>query len=140
MGPDRAGHRALPHTADIRVEAWAPTREACIAEAARAVVESFADLGSARSGEVRRRTLVARTDEDLLVATLDELIFLLDTTGEIPVDLELHPTSDGAEAVFAMALPGDVAQVGSVPKGVSLNDLHLAEAPEGWRCEVTLDV
>ncbi|HEV8559398.1 MAG TPA: archease [Actinophytocola sp.] len=37
------GHRAVPHTADIRIEAWAPTREACLGEAVAALVESFAD-------------------------------------------------------------------------------------------------
>lgn len=38
------GHRTVPHTADLRIEAWAPTAELCIAEAVRAMVWGFADL------------------------------------------------------------------------------------------------
>ena len=36
------GHRTVPHTADLRIEAWAPTREECLAEAVRGLVDSFA--------------------------------------------------------------------------------------------------
>jgi SHS2 domain-containing protein len=37
-----AGHRTVPHTADLRIEAWAATREECLAEAVRGLVGSFA--------------------------------------------------------------------------------------------------
>ena len=32
----------MPHTADARIEAWAPTREQCVAEAITALVAGFA--------------------------------------------------------------------------------------------------
>ena len=37
-----AGHRTVPHTADLRIEAWAVTCEECLAEALRGLVGSFA--------------------------------------------------------------------------------------------------
>jgi SHS2 domain-containing protein len=37
------GYRLLPHTADVVVQAWAPTRAACLAEAVRGLVAVFAD-------------------------------------------------------------------------------------------------
>ena len=40
-GTDR-GHRKVLHPADLRIEAWGPTREECIAEAVRGLVGSFA--------------------------------------------------------------------------------------------------
>jgi SHS2 domain-containing protein len=40
-GADR-GHRKALHPADLRIEAWGPTREECIAEAVRGLVDSFA--------------------------------------------------------------------------------------------------
>ncbi len=49
------GHRNVPHTADLRIEAWGPTREDCIAEALRGLVESFAEMhgaGASRSSSV----------------------------------------------------------------------------------------
>ncbi|MEU6969505.1 archease [Kitasatospora aureofaciens] len=53
----RSGHRAVPHTADLRLVAWAPTAEGCVREAVRAVVEGFADTsGPGRPGSARARS------------------------------------------------------------------------------------
>jgi hypothetical protein len=41
------GYRTLPHTADLRIEAWAPTREACLAEGVAGLVATFADTAKA---------------------------------------------------------------------------------------------
>lgn len=141
MDEDGAGRRAVPHTADLRVEAWAPTREGCIAQAVLGAVESFLDTSSAHPEHTHRCRLTAHSDEDLLVAVLDEVLFLLDTDGEAPVDVELEPVEEGAVDVrFAMVDVDRLAQVGAVPKAVSLHELSLATGPSGWRCSVTLDV
>lgn len=55
------GHRSVPHTGDLRVEAWAPTREECIAEAVRGMVASFADL-PADASCVARECVVAAAE------------------------------------------------------------------------------
>lgn len=135
-----SGHRTVPHTADLRVEAWAPTREQCIGEAVVGAVESFAD--TSYSGVTSRRVarLHAARDEDLLVAALDEVIFRLETEAEIPVQVDVGPADKGVEVRFVMAPAADLAQVGAVPKAVSLHELHLAPGPDGWSCSVTLDV
>lgn len=39
----------MPHTADLRIEAWAPTRDGCIRQAVLGTVESFLDLESAHA-------------------------------------------------------------------------------------------
>ncbi|SCE66445.1 Archease protein family (MTH1598/TM1083) [Micromonospora haikouensis] len=41
------GRRSVAHTADVRIEAWAPDREGCVAEAVAAMVETFADTTGA---------------------------------------------------------------------------------------------
>lgn len=135
-----SGHRTVPHTADLRVEAWAPTRELCIAEAVVGAVESFAD--TAYSGVTSRRVarLHAVRDEDLLVAVLDEVIFRLETAAEIPVAVDVGVADRGVEARFTMAPAAELSQVGAVPKAVSLHELHLAPGPHGWSCSVILDV
>ncbi len=140
MTPLRAGHRAVPHTADVRIEAWAPTREKCITEAARGMVETFADVRDAEPQTVRRRTLVAASDEELLVAVLDEMVFLMDAAGELAVRAELTPTPTGAEVDLGVVPTRLLEQVGAVPKAVSLHELRLEPGPEGWSCSVTLDV
>jgi SHS2 domain-containing protein len=135
-----AGHRGVPHTADLRIEAWAPSRDGCIRQAVLGTVESFLDISSARPHRSLSRRLTAGSDDDLLVAVLEEVIFLLDTVGEAPVDLDLKGGAGAAEVNFAMVDARTLPQVGAVPKAVSLNDLRLSHDDHGWRCLVTLDV
>ena len=130
----------MPHTADLRIEAWAPTRNGCIRQAVVGAVESFLDLSSAHADHTRLRRLIADRDDDLLVAALDEVIYLLDTVAEAPVDLELLDIHGGVDVMFAMADASTLLQVGAVPKAVSLNDLRFSQGRDGWRCLVTLDV
>lgn len=140
MNETEAGYRAVPHTADLRVEAWAPTREECIAQAALGAVGSFIDTSAAHPVRTRTCRLTAHSDEDLLVAVLDELIYLLDTNGEVPVDVELEPGDGDVDVRFAMVDVAALPQVGAVPKAVSLHEIRLETGPSGWRCSVTLDV
>jgi SHS2 domain-containing protein len=135
-----AGHRGVPHTADLRIEAWAPSRDDCIRQAVLGTVDSFLDISSARPHRTLSRRLTAGSDDDLLVAVLEEVIFLLDTVGEAPVDLDLQGGGGVAEVNFAMVDARTLPQVGAVPKAVSLNDLRLSHDDNGWRCLVTLDV
>ncbi len=140
MSRSTSGHRSVPHTADLRIEAWAPTRDGCIRQAVLGTVESFLDTSSGRAQQTRRRRVIGDHDDDLLVAVLEEVIYLLDTTGEAPVDVNLSQTDDGVDLTFATVNASAVPQVGAVPKAVSLNELHLLHGEHGWRCSVTLDV
>lgn len=140
MADSGSGHRTVPHTADLRIEAWAPTRDGCIREAVLGTVQSFLDMSSGHVDRTRLRRLTADSDDDLLAAVLDEVIYLLDTTGQAPVDLELRDVDHGVEVAFAMADAGTLPQMGAVPKAVSLNELRLSRGRHGWRCLVTLDV
>ena len=91
-----AGHRTVPHTADLRIEAWAPTREECLAEAVRGLVDSFAAVAGRCPHHRASRHMTARPDADLLVAVIDEVIYRLDADGEIPVWVQARPAADGA--------------------------------------------
>ncbi|WP_371494664.1 archease [Kitasatospora sp. NBC_00374] len=146
-GQQRAGsgHRAVPHTADMRVEAWSPTAEGCIGEAVRAVVEGFADTSGAAAVGQRDYTVTAGSDEDLLVAVLAEVIYRMDADCEIPMEATVGAIRDAGDgrAVsvrFRMTEADNAVLVGAVPKAVSLHGLHLRGGPGGWTCQVTLDV
>ncbi|MDM4719085.1 archease [Micromonospora sp. WMMA1363] len=138
--PER-GHRCVPHTADVRIEAWAPTRESCVAEAVTALVDMFTDPGGARPQDEREFHARAEQDEDLLVSVLDEVIFRMDTAGELPLETEV--TDDGAGGLrvrWHTVDTDEVELVGSVPKAVALHELRFSPDGPGWSCTVTLDV
>ncbi|MER5910414.1 archease [Streptomyces sp. NPDC001982] len=141
-GPGRSprGHRSLPHTGDLRVEAWAPTREECIVEAVRGMVGSFADLPAAAFGVPRECVVSAGDDGRLLVAVLEEVIYRMDAADELPVDVAVTPEPGGVRVRFTMTDSSTATQTGAVPKAVALHGLKLARNSHGWACRVTLDV
>jgi SHS2 domain-containing protein len=135
-----SGHRTVPHTADLRIEAWAESREQCLAEAVSAMVESFADLSGARPTTVRRARFADDRDEELLAALLEEVVFRLEVHGEVPVDVDVRTGGGGSDVRLAMTGVDTVPQIGAAPKAVAWNELHMAPDADGWRCAVTVDV
>ncbi|SCF13283.1 SHS2 domain-containing protein [Micromonospora viridifaciens] len=135
------GHRNIPHTADVRIEAWAPDREGCVAEAVAALVDTFVDVaGAGPAGETEFR-VPPGADPDLLVGVLDEVIFRLDTEAVLPLATEVRPADDGGLVVrWRTTGTDEVELVGAVPKAVSLHELCFGPDRDGWACAVTLDV
>jgi SHS2 domain-containing protein len=136
----------VPHTADLRIEAWAATREECVAEAVRALVESFADIRPARWHRVREhlveRHLTAGTDADLVAAAIEEVIYGLDADGEIPVAASARRAGDGGiDLALHVTSLDEVEITGATPKAASLSGLRCGPEPSGrWSCAVTIDV
>ncbi|GDY32589.1 archease [Gandjariella thermophila] len=142
-GGSARGHRALPHTADIRIEAWGPTREACLAEAVAAVVDGFADtadLAGAPAVRAASADLDADTDEDALLAVLDEVIYLLDTEDAVPVTAEIERTAAGVRARMRLVSVRGLDLGGAIPKAVSLSGLSIGADGDRWSCTATIDV
>jgi SHS2 domain-containing protein len=137
----QSGHRSVPHTADSRIEAWAPTRELCVAEAVTAMVETFADTTSARQTDVAAFEVAEDSDEGLLVEVLSEVIYLMETADVLPLRATVRPAEEeGYDVRFAVTGLDQTELVGAVPKAVSLHGLRFDENADGWSCSVTLDV
>ena len=142
MVDSRRGHCEIPHTADIRVEAWAPTREECLAEAVTGLVASFVELPQSPPVATISVPLRGDTDEDLLLSLLEEVIYRLDTDGQVPVTVTVRPLPEppGLEACLGLLDLTAGAVVGAAPKAITLHGLQFASNPDGWRCAVTVDV
>lgn len=131
----------MPHTADVRIEAWAPTREACVAEAVTALVDTFTDADGVRPAAEREFRAPAADDADLLVSVLDEVIFRMETEGELPLSTEVTDDGTGGLLVRWRTTDTDAVElVGAVPKAVALHELRFGRDGAGWSCAVTLDV
>ena len=136
-----AGHRVLPHTADVIVEAWAPTRAGCLEELVRGVVETFADTRAAPPTREIPLEVGAVRDEDVIVALFDDVCYLLDADGLVVVDVMLEEEEDAAfDGAFLVAPVEAVVPTGALPKGVSRSDLFFGLERDRWRARVIVDV
>lgn len=142
------GHRTVPHTADLRIEAWGRSREECVAEAVRGLVESFAEVSGVPGQRATRCHLTAGSAADLLAAAIDEVIYRLDADGVIPTAIEVRRAGDGGiDLTLRMVDVGAAEITGAVPKAASLSELTCAPAAAGaagaaggWSGAVTVDV
>ena len=136
-----AGHRTRPHTADVIIEAWAPTFEECLAEAVAALTDTYAS--SFHAGSVGRHTfrLTAFSREQALLAVLEEALYVLDARGAVVVAAHLEAgTGTSVSGWFDLARVDESRLVGSVPKGIALSGLRIQDTGRGRRCSATVDV
>lgn len=138
-GQGESGHRAVPHAADVRIEAWGASREDCLAEAVLGMVECFADVSRVRPTAVERLRVAGTGDDDLLAALLEEVAYRMEVYGRVPVDVEADAEDDELDVRLALAELADVRTTGPEPMEVSWHELHLAAGPYGWSCSVTID-
>lgn len=140
-GRPAVGHRLLPHTADVVLEAWAPSRERCLAEAVRGLVAVFADTAGMVAGRSVGFTLGRAGDEELLVRLLEEVIYLVEVEGLVPVEVHVEPAADGGLGGRFDVVPLAPAMVvGPAAKAVAWHQLSFAPGRAGWTCRVTVDV
>jgi SHS2 domain-containing protein len=136
----RGGHRKLPHSAEVMVSAWAPTREECVDQAVRGLVSCFADVPRPLPDQPVRFSLRPDNDAALLVGVLEEAIFAVDARGLIPVRTYLWSTAGGEIAgEFDVVACSAVRMHGRVPKAVTLNQLSLTDGGM-WRCKIAVDI
>lgn len=140
--PGVSGHRTRPHTADTIIEAWAPSRTGCIEEVVLGLVDSFVDRdAAARPAGTVPFEVNAALDEEVIVTLLDDVLYLLDAQGVVPVALSVEEDEDGSiRGELDVARISDDDVVGAVPKGVSRSGLEFGRSDGTWRCRVVVDV
>jgi SHS2 domain-containing protein len=139
--PGDIGYRVLPHTADTRIEAWAPARAACLEAAVRALVSTFADVTGAEATDSIGESFAESTDEDLLVAVLEQVIYLVEVVGVVPVTVDFVDQKAGRLVGSFAVAPLEAVQIcGAAPKAIALSDLVFEDRDNKWRCLVTIDV
>lgn len=140
--PPVPGYWLLPHTADLVLAASGSTREGCLEQAVRGLVASFADTGPApRAAETVTCVLHPDNDGDLLLQALEEVLYLADARGLVPVAVTAHSQDHGEVTVELAVVPlSRVTTVGQAPKGVSRHALSLTAVEGGWRCRAIIDV
>lgn len=123
------------------LEAWGPDRAGCTTEALLGLVETFAGAQDPVTTRVLPLEASATGAEDALVSLLEEVIYVVDALGVVPVRFHLVQAEDGGLTGDMEVVPASqVDLVGPVPKAVSYHGLEIAPVATGWRCRVLVDL
>ena len=131
-------HAFEEHTGEVKLRLEAPTFEALLVEAGRALAELLTDQPPGPLWPPERVAVTAVDRPALLVQWLDELIFLSDTNKRVYVDLAVR--SAGEREVVADVRGFAPPIVKTQVKAATYHGLALEERPAGWVAEVVLDV
>jgi SHS2 domain-containing protein len=135
-----SGHRTLPHTAEVVIEAWAPTRDRCFTGAVHALVETFADTSAATTTRPLSLRLPPAEDDELLAVLLEEVLHLVEVMGVVPAQVSVHALEDGGLAGFLDVAPlPDMPRLGPVPRGVARSGVTIALRDGLWTCQAVVD-
>ena len=133
----------LEHTADTAIEVRAPSLEACFARAAAGMFAVF--VGPAGIGAPMQSVgldVTASTASELLVAWLEELLYLSEVKGLALQAFTAAEASQNRVIGFAEGarFGPDSITLGPVVKGISRHDLQLHRTRAGWLARVIFDV
>lgn len=141
MSPAPRGHRSLPHTADVIIEAWGPDLAACAEEAVAALVETYADPRDAIVINEWAVQVPPVPADDMLLDILDEVVYAIDVADGVPIRAYVHAGGDGGlGARLALADPTSVESAGAVPKAISRSSLEVTHSPGRVRRRFLVDV
>ena len=131
------GHRLVPVHGGLRVDAWGPTRDTCLCEAATALIESMADADDLVTGEPASLVIDGADDPAAVGTLLRELLGIVHVLGQVPVRIVLSRTEDGRLSGTVSLAPVDEVRVSRrMPR--ALVDDEIVRTPERWEAHATL--
>lgn len=139
------GYRFVEHTADLGIEVWGESLDELFAEALVAFTDTLTEVE--RVDEQREVTieLSAPGLEELLVAWLEELLFLYETEGllcrraEVAV-VELPDGPTLAAGAFGEVHDLDRQPLKTLVKAITYHRLAVTRKAGGYRAQVILDL
>ncbi len=138
--------RMLDHTADVGFELEAPSLEALFDEARRALLMVVFEHPPEEGEGVDAVRLTAPDRETLLVRWLNELVYLIQDAGFVPVGAEIRLPEAGdsgyaleARLTGAPLLLEEYGWQGEI-KSATFHGLDVTNYKDGWHARVILDV
>lgn len=131
-------YREVDHTADWALHVWASTLEELFVDAARGMY-ALAGATVQHGPEGRRQIEVSAEDyESLLVAWLQELLFITESQGVVFQDFRVEALTPST--LRAAALGGAAGRLTKMIKAVTYHNLSIQPVPEGYAATVVFDV
>jgi tRNA nucleotidyltransferase (CCA-adding enzyme) len=139
--PDR-GWEHFDVEADVGVRAWGATRAAAFAEAAAGALALIVDPASVTERESREVRAQADTAETLLVAWIDECLYVHEIEGFVVHRVEVSDCSESVVHGRLVGEPLDVGRhrLGTVVKAATLHGVSVAAHAGRHEVRVIVDV
>lgn len=142
MADADAGFEIFPVTADKGIRAWGADRKSVFRQAALGLWSLMIDPATVTARSTIPLAVEAEDQEALLVAWLNELLYLYDAKRFIGADCTILALAEARMAAEVQGETADRAQhvvVGHV-KAVTYHQLHVGRTPTGWEARVVVDV
>src|SRR5574341_2097060 len=139
---DAGGFEVFAVTADKGVRAWGKDLPEVFANAARGMWSLMVEPGKAQRREMLPVTLEATDRETLLVAWLNELLYLYEVEGFVAADFAVRDVTDTRLEAGVWGERADWTRhplVGHV-KAATYHLLHVRPTNGGWEAQVVVDV
>jgi len=132
-------HTFEDHVGEIRLRLEAPTLPGLFEEAARGLADLIAETTAESDDEGERKVAIrARDAEALLVAWLNELIFLTETRGRVYADVRVSRATD--TELEATVHGAALRVLRTAVKAATLHGLAIQKSAEGFTATIVLDV
>lgn len=138
--PVGSSHAFVDHVSELTLRLRAPSLPALLAEASRAFLALVPEGRRGAPVDEPRVLEVTGTDRAaLLVAWLNELVYLGEVEGWLPTSLDME-TRDEDEGIRVRARGVALAEPFVLVKAATLHQATVADVEGGLEAEVTLDV
>jgi SHS2 domain-containing protein len=142
MPPPERGWEHFEVEADVGIRAWGPTRAAAFAEAALGVLALTVEPASVEEREGREVRAQADGPETLLVAWIDECLYVHEIEGFVTRRVEITECSDSLVHGRLLGEPLDPGRhrLGTVVKAATLHGVSVEAAGTRHEVRVIVDV
>jgi SHS2 domain-containing protein len=133
-----ASHAFAEHTSELEIRVAASSLPALFTEAGRALAEVMAGKLPPASGPAQAVSVHASDRDALLVAWLDELLFLADRDKRVYGDIAIERMSE--RDLLATVRGATAARLRTQVKAATFHGLRILDGPGGVSATVILDV
>jgi len=132
----------VDHTGDIGVRVFGQTLPELFQQAAEALTFIIADPETIRIKEIRKILLEAKTDEELLITWLNELVYLFDTEGLLFKSFEVLSVHDHHFEALAQGerYVQDRHPIKTAVKAATYHQLKIENHQGVWTAQVIFDL
>lgn len=144
-----SGFKVLEHTGDVGVRIWAKTLGELFEEAARAMISLIVHTEENELQNERKLHLEANTIEELLLAWLKEVLFLIENESVIYRQFQVENTNFQEKDVTTYYIDAKISgnpfsnsrhDVCREIKAVTRHAFHLKENGPWWEASILFDV